>query len=63
MSKRQFNNPNELLQYILDKHDVPKEIFDEVLNQERVRVHMQRRRGITKALRHIIEQNTGNDDK
>jgi hypothetical protein len=62
MSEHQFNNPDELLQYVLDKHDVPRDIYDALLGQEKSRVHLQRRKSVTKALRHIIEQNANGDD-
>ena len=55
------NETEQLLNQILDKHSVLRELFDQTLKEEKSRVHLQRRREITKVLRHIIEQKTTKD--
>jgi len=52
----------ELLDETLKKYDVSIDLFEKTLQEEKIRVHLQRRRNITDVLRNIIEQSTPKED-
>lgn len=61
--KDQYSNPDEMLNDILQRNNIPRSLFDKLLKEEKSRVHLQRRRGIVEQLRHIVEQHESKGDK
>lgn len=50
---------NEILKGLCEKHNVPVELMERMLREERDIRHLKRRRGITERLRSMIEKSLG----
>jgi hypothetical protein len=50
---------SQVLEELCQKHNVPVELMQEMLNEERDVRHLKRRRGITERLRIMIEKSLG----
>ena len=60
MNKRKTESKSgEILEQLLAKNQVSRELYDSLLAEEQNRVHLQRRRHIKDVLRGIIENEEG----
>lgn len=50
---------NEILEELCERYDVPVELMQKMLREERDIRHLKRRRGVTERLRSMIERSLG----